>query len=132
MPLMMEPFVHDSNRFRVSAKTLIVVAEPHGYTHAIARAIALRMRTAGHRVDVTDAASGMGRRYRARVSRRRRHGCFRTESGLPRRRTLQPCSERETATAKPPSSEIWTSAADREAVIAAFSRVPMVNGKALF
>lgn len=59
MPFIMQPLAHDSNRFRASGKTLIVVAEPHGYTHAIARAIALRMRTAGHRVDVTDAASGI-------------------------------------------------------------------------
>src|SRR5262245_50199168 len=39
-------------------KTLILVGEPHGYTQAIASAIALRMRKAGHRVDVTDAVGG--------------------------------------------------------------------------
>src|SRR5262249_49529143 len=39
-------------------KTLILVAEQHGYTHAIARALAQRMRNAGHRVDVSDAIGG--------------------------------------------------------------------------
>jgi menaquinone-dependent protoporphyrinogen IX oxidase len=41
-----------------ASKTLILVAEQHGCTHAIARALALRMRKGGHRVDVTDAAGG--------------------------------------------------------------------------
>jgi hypothetical protein len=41
-----------------SRKTLILVAEPHGYPQAIARAIASRMRSAGHRVDISDAISG--------------------------------------------------------------------------
>src|SRR5262245_54106937 len=38
-------------------KTLILVAEPHGCTQAIARAMALRLRAAGHRVDVNDVVS---------------------------------------------------------------------------
>jgi len=59
MPFMVQPIPREPNRLRAPGKTLIVVAEPHGYTHAIARAIALRMRNAGHRVDVSDAASGM-------------------------------------------------------------------------
>src|SRR6476620_4529360 len=58
MPHTMQQLSHESSRSRSHRKTLILVAEPHGYTHAIARAIALRMRTAGQHVDVSDAVGG--------------------------------------------------------------------------
>ena len=51
---MMQPIQREPTRLRIPGKTLIVVAEPHGYTHAIASTIALRMRSGGHRVDVSD------------------------------------------------------------------------------
>ncbi len=54
----MQQLSRESNRSRSHRKTLILVAEPHGYTHAIASAIALRMRTAGQHVDVSDAVGG--------------------------------------------------------------------------
>lgn len=41
-----------------SGKTLILVGEPHGHSHAIARAIGLRMRNSNHRVEVGDLATG--------------------------------------------------------------------------
>jgi menaquinone-dependent protoporphyrinogen IX oxidase len=40
-------------------RTLILVAEPHGHSHAVATALASRMRTSGHQVDVRDANGGL-------------------------------------------------------------------------
>src|SRR3954465_9495750 len=42
----------------MTQRTLILVPEQHGYPHAIARAIAQRMRIANHRVDISDVARG--------------------------------------------------------------------------
>jgi len=44
---------------RSLTRTLILVAEPHGHSHAVATALASRMRTAGHHVDVRDANGGL-------------------------------------------------------------------------
>src|SRR5262245_40037461 len=54
----MQPRSASQNLANTPGRTLILVAEQHGYTHAIARAIAQRMRKAGHRVDVSDAIGG--------------------------------------------------------------------------
>jgi menaquinone-dependent protoporphyrinogen IX oxidase len=40
-------------------RTLILVAESHGHSHAVATALASRMRTSGHHVDVRDASGGL-------------------------------------------------------------------------
>jgi menaquinone-dependent protoporphyrinogen IX oxidase len=59
MPHIMQPLSREHRSRRSHRKTLILVAEPHGYTHAIARAIATRMRIAGQHVDVSDSVGGL-------------------------------------------------------------------------
>ncbi|HEY5928210.1 MAG TPA: flavodoxin domain-containing protein [Kofleriaceae bacterium] len=54
----MQPHSQQQPQRRIHGRTLILVAESHGHTHAVATAIASRMRTAGHVVDVRDANSG--------------------------------------------------------------------------
>ncbi len=46
------------NHIKPHGRTLILVAEHHGYTYAIARALAARMRKAGQWVDVRGAEGG--------------------------------------------------------------------------
>lgn len=55
--MVQRPSAHLSH-VNLHGRTLILVAEHHGYTHAIARALATRLRKAGHWVDVSDAEAG--------------------------------------------------------------------------
>jgi menaquinone-dependent protoporphyrinogen IX oxidase len=58
MTLMVQRLSAQLSHINPHGRTLIVVAEHHGYTHAIARALAVRMRKAGQWVDVSDADGG--------------------------------------------------------------------------